>query len=271
MPISPLSRRIRRKFARFALVLLSLSLLLVSTQPHWQSWTIAPDLAKAESVLWITAHPDDESFFFAPTITNLVESPRMTQASLLCLSIGDYEGAGFIRRSELHESCKVLGIEESRCVAIDHPQLPDDPNVEWPSEIVLNLVKQRAVEWKSDAIITFDDYGVSGHANHRVLHKIFSDTNHNAELGIPVYSIRSANMIAKYTSLALLPFAFVKHLVSNLFFPSTRSSSLFVSSFDSFALARASFAAHQSQSRWFRTLFINASRYLWYVQLDRVS
>ncbi|GAA5960617.1 hypothetical protein JCM3765_005878 [Sporobolomyces pararoseus] len=271
MPLAGLSRRRNRPFARFALLLISLSLFLVSTQPRWQSWTIAPELANAQSVLWITAHPDDESFFFAPTITNLVRSSTHTQASLLCLSVGDYEGTGLIRRSELHESCKVLGIDESRCLAIDHPQLPDNPNVNWPAEVVLNIVKQRATDWKSNAIITFDDYGVSGHANHRILHKILSDAIRNEALSIPVYSLCSANILAKYTSLALLPFAFVKHIVSGIVSPSKGSSSLFASSFKSFALARASFAAHKSQSRWFRTLFVSASRYLWYVQLDRVE
>jgi N-acetylglucosaminylphosphatidylinositol deacetylase len=146
-------------------------------------------------------------------------------------------------------------------------------------------------------IVTFDAYGVSGHANHRALYEslrcvvfsplaqsstevqlsskekvppIRSDAVRRDQLSVPIYSVRSASVIAKYTSLALLPFALVKHLVVSISSPAMRSSSLFVSSVDTFALARESFAAHESQARWFRTLFVNASRYLWYVQVDRV-
>ncbi|GAA5902918.1 N-acetylglucosaminylphosphatidylinositol deacetylase [Sporobolomyces salmoneus] len=264
------TRRSRIPLIRFVLILLGISLLLVSTQSRWQSWTIDSELATTKSVLWVTAHPDDESFFFAPTITNLVKAPVSTRASLLCLSIGDYEGVGSIRQEELQSSCRVLGIEEARCVAVNHSLLPDNPSVKWPADAVLTFVKRYASVFNTDAIITFDEYGVSGHANHRVLHEILSQAVHDGTLPTPVYSVRSANVIAKYTSLLLLPFAFVKHLLSASLLPSKSSPSLFVSSFDSFSVARASFAAHESQSRWFRTLFINASRYLWYVQVDRV-
>lgn len=38
------------------------------------------------AVLFVTAHPDDESMFFAPTAIDLVQ--RGLQAALLCLSTG---------------------------------------------------------------------------------------------------------------------------------------------------------------------------------------
>ncbi|GAA5845118.1 hypothetical protein JCM3766R1_004442 [Sporobolomyces carnicolor] len=264
------SIRRARSWIRSVAFSLALAWLLVSSQPLWQPYTIDPNLARAKSVLWITAHPDDESFFFAPTILNLDHESdghaRETVKNLLCLSIGDYEGEGRVRRKELRQSCRVLGIDESRCLAIDHPDLPDDPNVEWPYDVVIDLVKRHATETNSDAIITFDEYGVSGHANHRVLHKILLRAIRQDELAVPVYAVRSSNVIAKYTSLSLVPFALLKHVVVER----STTSSLFVSSFEQFQRARRSFAAHQSQARWFRTLFVHSSRYLWYVQVDRV-
>lgn len=93
---------------------------------------------------------DDESFFFAPSIIGLNTQSKLTPASqvslpssrakvhLLSLSIGEYggsgsyskltaeyegdnEGLGLIRKVELIESCEILSISSSNCVAIDHP------------------------------------------------------------------------------------------------------------------------------------------------------
>ncbi|GAA5848925.1 hypothetical protein JCM5353_000168 [Sporobolomyces roseus] len=269
MPSLRSIRRRRATISRFLLFVLALSFLLISTQSRWESQTISTDLKNATSVLWVIAHPDDESFFFAPSILNLLNEERGVRGSLLCLSIGDYEGVGAIRKMELQESCATLGIESSRCSAINHPQLQDSPTADWPGSVIKEIVKQHVDEWGVDAIITFDGYGVSGHANHRSLYEHLSAAKQDEAFETPVYSVRSSNVLAKYTSLLLLPFALLKHFLSSTL-QSSSTSSLFVSSFDHYARARQSFKAHQSQSRWFRTLFVSASRYLWYVQVDRV-
>ncbi|GAA5881124.1 hypothetical protein JCM16303_004804 [Sporobolomyces ruberrimus] len=270
MPGPSFRRRGRISLTRAFLLLLGCALSLVFTQPRWQQWTVDPTLARAQSVLWVTAHPDDESFFFAPTILNLAAPLSTTQRSLLCLSIGDYEGAGNVRRGELHSSCAVLGIAEKRCCSIHDPSLPDDPLAEWDRETVFKVVEEYAIKWNADAIVTFDGYGVSGHSNHRALYTALAHARRSESLSIPVYAIRSSNTLAKYSSLVLLPFALIKHSLVAILGPSTTSSSLFVSSFESFRRARESFAAHESQSRWFRTLFVATSRYLWYVQVDEI-
>jgi hypothetical protein len=43
-------------------------------------------LAAMAAALFVTAHPDDESMFFAPTILSLVQ--RGQQVALICLSTG---------------------------------------------------------------------------------------------------------------------------------------------------------------------------------------
>ncbi|KAK1787847.1 hypothetical protein P4O66_016339 [Electrophorus voltai] len=69
-------------------------------------------------VLIVTAHPDDECMFFAPTILKLVESNALVH--LLCLSSGNYCNQGDQRKKELVDSCAVLGIPANRVTIIDN-------------------------------------------------------------------------------------------------------------------------------------------------------
>ena len=73
--------------------------------------------------LLLTAHPDDECMFFAPTILALQEAPLLHPPKLhsLCLSVGNADGLGDIRRRELEGSLEVLGIGEGRRWVIDTP------------------------------------------------------------------------------------------------------------------------------------------------------
>ena len=72
-------------------------------------------------VLLLTAHPDDECMFFAPTLLGLLASATGTSRSeitpeifSLCLSVGNADGLGYIRRDELGRSLDVLGVPSSR-------------------------------------------------------------------------------------------------------------------------------------------------------------
>ncbi|GAA5873658.1 hypothetical protein JCM1840_002993 [Sporobolomyces johnsonii] len=262
-------RRIRAVLARALVVLLSLSLLLLTVHDRLQPWLVSDELATARSVLWVTAHPDDESFFFAPSILNLLGPERAARGGILCLSIGDHEGVGALRQRELQASCSVLGVGMDRCVALDHPSLPDNPQIAWDAETVLEIVKKQVTDWDVDAIITFDAFGVSGHANHRALYAGLARASTAQTSLPPVFTVRSTNVLAKYTSILLLPLAVAQHAIETVI-SRRRSSSLFLSSMAQYRAARQSFDAHQSQTRWFRTLFVTASRYLWYVQADRL-
>ena len=83
-------------------------------------------------ILLLTAHPDDESFFFGPTLTSLIPSPSapvhasssekdltVPQIYSLCLSVGNADGLGDIRRRELEDSLDVLGVAEDRRWVLD--------------------------------------------------------------------------------------------------------------------------------------------------------
>ncbi|KAJ8292767.1 Electron transfer flavoprotein subunit beta [Rhodotorula toruloides] len=236
-------------------LLLLLSLLLIASKDSLAPHFVPAGLRDAKSVLWVISHPDDESFFFAPSILSLLETGEGRLGSLLCLSVGNHEGLGQTRGKELKASCRTLGIPEERCVALDDPTLPDDPTVRWSTEAVEAAVRGYIERWSVDTVLTFDDYGVSGHANHRATSAALQSVARSDPAFPPVYMVESTPLFAKYTSLVLLPF----HTIRTILSPST---ALFVNTPRQYLQTRRSFDAHQSQKRWFRELFVSFSRYL---------
>lgn len=83
------------------------------------------------------------------------------------------------------------------------------------------------------------------------------------------FAVHSTGVLAKFTALLLLPLAVLQQLLHTTL-DSSASSSLFINTWRDYLQTRRSFAAHKSQTRWFRTLFVSFSRYLWFVRLDRV-
>ncbi|XP_037228628.1 N-acetylglucosaminyl-phosphatidylinositol de-N-acetylase isoform X3 [Falco rusticolus] len=79
--------------------------------------------ARADGVraLLVTAHPDDEAMFFAPTVLGLGRAGG--RAAVLCCSAGNYYNQGEIRKKELEQSCFLLGIPASDVTIIDHRNL----------------------------------------------------------------------------------------------------------------------------------------------------
>jgi N-acetylglucosaminylphosphatidylinositol deacetylase len=72
----------------------------------------------SKKVLLVTAHPDDEALFFSPT---LLAVPRGVQVFSLCLSYGDSEGLGQVRKEEFHHALDVLKISTNRRWILNHP------------------------------------------------------------------------------------------------------------------------------------------------------
>lgn len=72
------------------------------------------------NILIVTAHPDDECMFFGPTITGL-RSLTKSRLHVLCLSTGNAEGLGSIRKKELVKSCQTMAIQASNVKSIENP------------------------------------------------------------------------------------------------------------------------------------------------------
>jgi N-acetylglucosaminylphosphatidylinositol deacetylase len=117
-------------------------------------------------VIFVIAHPDDESMFFSPAIRALLQCRIRVQ--VLCLSKGNFEGLGNIRVIELRESCQTLGLTDKPTV---RDVLEDGP-FPWDPMIVANEIKLYIEQLnphspqKQTHICTFDRHGVSGHPNH---------------------------------------------------------------------------------------------------------
>ena len=141
--------------------------------------------------LLITAHPDDESMFFIPTLRNLIncnssnQKDTQTQCDnntsnniqLLCLSNGDYRDVsdGPIRTKETHKACSMIGIQnDSRTKAavtvLNDDRMKDGPNEVWSSDLIANSILEhirKAIPSKLDDSITNNpdkkhDYILSG-------------------------------------------------------------------------------------------------------------
>ena len=73
-------------------------------------------------VCLLIAHPDDEAMFFAPTVLALARAETGNHVKILCLSSGNADGLGEIRRTELVKSAMTLGLRAEEDVwVLDDP------------------------------------------------------------------------------------------------------------------------------------------------------
>ncbi|KAK7173456.1 hypothetical protein R3I93_003315 [Phoxinus phoxinus] len=207
--------------------------------------------ANETRALLVTAHPDDECMFFAPTILKLVES----QASvyLLCLSTGNYNNQGLQRKRELLDSCAVLGIPSNHVTVIEDKELPDDPAVQWSTALVSSLILKHTQNYGISLVLTFDGRGVSGHANHIAIYKTLSHLASAGRLpeGCQVFSLHSISILRKYLSVLELPVSWL-----------LPSDFCCLIGQEEYKRAKKAMLCHRSQLLWFRRLYILFSRYM---------
>lgn len=75
-----------------------------------------PSSVHKERILLLTAHPDDETFFFSPTLTALSRTPispvrqtgELRDLFIVCLSTGNAKGLGSLRREDSGKPWKSL-------------------------------------------------------------------------------------------------------------------------------------------------------------------
>ncbi|KAI9063770.1 LmbE-like protein [Trametes sanguinea] len=213
------------------------------------------------NILLLTAHPDDECMFFAPTILALLDK---TDARLhsLCLSVGNADGLGEVRRHELARSLEVLGIEDGRRWVVDRPDLQDNFTAEWNPQVISDVLRPYVLEHDIDVILTFDEHGVSSHPNHISLpkgaaHLLSTLPPASTKRRPRLFSLITVPLHEKYlgpigpvsTRLALS----IAHLWHRLA----------VSGWEGYARALRAMMQHRSQLVWFRWLYVSFSRYMW--------
>lgn len=202
-------------------------------------------------VLLVSAHPDDECMFFGPTILSLCRREDC-QVYLLCLSIGDHEQMGNVRREELFRSCQVLKMRPENVTIMNVTELPDDPGAEWKVSTIARQIEQMIGALDIQALITFDRDGVSQHPNHSAIYYAASSLCLTGTMpnNCKFYTIESTNLLRKYMSVLDLPITLL--LSRNWFVLRWRDRRIVVRAMNE----------HQSQLLWFRKLYILFSRYM---------
>jgi len=192
--------------------------------------------------LFIIAHPDDESMFFGPTLVHLARNPKIQSLKLLCLSTGNYRNEGLTRKRELYSACIALGIKEEDITVLNYTKLKDDPRVRWREELLCEVLLHEIISTDTDAVVTFDRGGVSGHKNHTSVYNAMALLSLEKKLPrtLKIFTLQSVNLMRKYSAVLDVP---VSYLVSNF---------AFVSSVSDWWTVQRAMTAHNSQYVWFR-------------------
>ena len=208
------------------------------------------------NTLIVTAHPDDECMFFAPTI--LAISNISQNLYILCLSNGNYYGIGHKRKSEFFKSLRILGIPIENGILIDNPRLLDGPNNSWDVKVILDIIARISQTLEIKNILTFDQYGVSGHKNHCAIAQAICRDDPRLS-NVNVLFLETVDICHKY--LGMLATLWVLCMPNN--------SLTFTTNLAGLLKIHLAMYSHHSQYTWFRILYILYSRYVYVNQYNK--
>ncbi|NXE52175.1 PIGL acetylase, partial [Casuarius casuarius] len=171
---------------------------------------------------------------------------------------GNYYNQGEIRKKELEQSCLLLGIPASSVTVVDHRDLPDNPALQWDTQLLATFVLKHIEANNINLVVTFDAGGVSGHANHTSLYTALRYKHDCFEifilflcLGCHVLTLESVSLFRKYISILDVP---ISCFLSR--------DALFILTEEEAEQARRAMQCHRSQLLWFRHLYMLFSRYM---------
>ncbi|KAK1352655.1 N-acetylglucosaminylphosphatidylinositol deacetylase [Heracleum sosnowskyi] len=216
-----------------------------------------------KNVLLVIAHPDDESMFFTPTINYLTSIGH--NIHILCMSTGNADGIGNIRKEELYQASVILKVPQHQVKVLDHPNFQDGFGRVWDCDLLAEIVSEEINANSIDTIITFDRYGVSGHCNHRDLNRgVRSRLLRSAlQREIDAWELVSTNLWRKYSGpidiwLSILNAIKGSDKLHCLLNAQPRRSYV-------------AMAQHLSQWVWFRKLFVSFSSYTFVNTLQKIE
>ncbi|KAF8601571.1 LmbE-like protein [Ceratobasidium sp. AG-I] len=228
-----------------------------------QSPTTYPPGANIPSpILLLTAHPDDECMFFAPSVLALREIGKEVRG--LCLSVGNADGLGLTRQAELARSYGVLGVEENKVKVLDHPELQDSITQAWNTSLVAQIVREYVEEHGIASIITFDQRGISSHPNHISLFhgaQLAQRTYASSQSPPSIWVLHTTGVLAKYTGYLGAIYRSDK---------ASKGVVVYASGVREYVTALRAMKEHWSQLVWFRWLYVGWSRYMWVNELREV-
>ncbi|PSN66024.1 phosphatidylinositol glycan class L [Corynespora cassiicola Philippines] len=261
----------------------SVPLLVFGLWFYTSQLTISFPTLQGKRILLLIAHPDDEAMFFAPTLLALTRPELGNHVKILCLSSGDADGLGEIRKKELVKSGLQLGLRRAEDIhIIEDKNFPDSMTVTWHPLLISNLLTAAfapnmasispndAPQATIDTIITFDAEGISSHPNHKSLYngahaflKALMHRHGGWECPIKLYTLTTTSILRKYISVLDAPTTLVGAMVKKKELGNYPTPLMFVSSPVGYRTAqKAMTTAHESQMRWFRWGWISLSRYM---------
>ncbi|KAL3998504.1 GlcNAc-PI de-N-acetylase family protein [Acanthocheilonema viteae] len=214
-------------------------------------------LPRCRRALLVIAHPDDETMFFTPTLHGL----RLSGSNiyLLCISTGNSNGLGVIRKYELASAFTVHGLSLDNLTVLDYDNFQDG-FIQWSKEELAKVILRHIQMLDVDLVITFDEGGVSAHPNHigcfRALQYLY--TIGLIPAGVQIFVLESVSIWRKYM-------IFLDALISSF-----HSTFLYISSPLLYITAWRAMWAHRSQLVWFRYLYMLFSRYVLINTLKRI-
>ncbi|WPH01991.1 LmbE-like protein [Acrodontium crateriforme] len=247
---------------------------------------------KGKRILLLIAHPDDEAMFFAPALLWLTQPHLQNRLFILCLSSGDADGLGHIRKEELRKSALALGITSSEhVVVIEDAKLPDSMTETWDPKLIASVLQNyfapkmlstpttSAPEAYIDAIITFDQGGVSGHPNHISLFhgatafiRNLMSRHTGWDSPVKLYTLTTVNVVRKYSSILDSAVTVLMTVFRKKEGGDSPTPLLMFSGPGGVRTAqKAMTTAHKSQMKWFRWGWIGISRYMVVNDLNKVK
>jgi len=274
------------------LFLAQIPLLLIGAWLFTAFMTTSFPILRGKRICLLIAHPDDEAMFFSPTLLSLARPELQNRIFILCLSSGDADGLGHIRKTELNKSALLLGIQNpEQVVVVEDERFQDSMTKHWEAKEVAKVLQHYfAPKMKSmsadaapvamiDALITFDERGVSSHPNHISLYHGASTFIRNLmqrhsgwENPVKMYTLTTTNVVRKYSSVVDAMATVIMSLFQKKKTGDFPTPMLAVSGVGDYRKAQmAMTSAHQSQMRWFRWGWIGISRYMVVNDLVRVK
>lgn len=214
-------------------------------------------ISKKDRILLVIAHPDDEAMFFTPLLSYFARMRLSGNVHIVCMTDGNSNGLGHVRRKELYESASIFSISKEQVHIVRHPDIEDGFDRIWPVETCYPIIKGYIQVIKPTIVVTFDEYGVSGHPNHiatyRAVYETLHSICHTGVVGLALDSVhvcRKFNVVGDY----FLTWFYNDHIIIN---------------FGLVTVIRA-MLAHYSQFVWYRWLFVLFSRYTYINSFRRV-
>ncbi len=142
-------------------------------------------------LLAIFAHPDDESFGPAGTLTRYAHEGH--DVGLVTMTRGEAGSLG-ISRELGPERLAERRSEELRCAArilniqyLKIYQLPDKKLAELPEKEIQDIIWSEINHFKPDGIITFHEDGISGHPDHKTVSRLVLKTVDEIQDGLVLF------------------------------------------------------------------------------------